>query len=238
MRNKYLIDVHNEAVANLNEHLRVIQIQFETGLVAMGDMISTNVQLANAIQQFNTAQGNYETAIAQLNNLLCLPPDTNLVIHGDLVYKAYEKSEEECTAYALEHRPDGIAATHAVKSAEATVSATRSGFRPNLTAILQGTMAGESFFGTNQTEEQWTAGVQLSWNVFDSNVTSAKVNQAKANQREAEVAAMQQLEKIQLEVHTAYVNMLTAEKNIKVAAAPSKIRKNPTLSRKHVTLKA
>lgn len=222
LRNKYLIDVQQEAVNNLNEHLRIIQIQFESGLVAMGDMISTNVQLAGAIQQLNTAQGNYETAVAQLDNLLRLPPNTNLLIQGDMSYEVYEKSEEDCVAYALEHRPDGIAAVHAVKSAEATVSATKSGFRPSVTAVLQGAIAGENFFGTNHNEEQWTAGLQLNWDVFDNNVTSAQVQQAKANQRDAEAAALQQLEKIQLDVHTAYVNMLTSEKNIKVAVAAMK----------------
>ena len=100
--------------------------------------------------------------------------------------------------YALEHRPDGIAAAYAVKQAQAAVSSTKAGFRPSVSAVIQGSMVGEGAFKANQTKEMWSAGIQLSWNIFDNNVTSAQVQQAKADQRKAESAARQQIEQIQI----------------------------------------
>ena len=214
------IEARQEAINLLNEHLRTVQIQFEVGTVAMSDVLATNVQLANTQQAFNTAQGNYENALATLNNLIGLPADTNLVLVNEHKNNdsSYTRSEEDCLKYAIEHRPDGIAAAYAVKQAEANVDATRAGFRPTISAVIQGSITGEGAFKADQVggQERWNAGIQLNWDIFDNNMTSAQVQQAKAQQRKAESVARQQLEQIQLEIHQAYTNLKIAEKNIAV----------------------
>ena len=210
------IDAQQEAINLLNEHLRTVQIQFEVGTVAMSDVLATSVQLANSQQAFNNAQANYENALATLNNIMGLPVDTNLILNREEKYSTLTTSEADCLKYALEHRPDGIAAAYAVKQAQAAVSSTKSGFRPSVSAVIQGSMVGEGAFKANQTKEMWSAGIQLSWNIFDNNVTSAQVQQAKADQRKAESAARQQIEQIQMEIRKAYANLKIAEKNISV----------------------
>ena len=209
-------NVQQEAINLLTEHLQTVQIQFEVGTVAMADVLATNVQLANSQQAFNTAQGNYENALAELNNIMGLPTDTDLILEGEQDYSAYTLSEEDCLRYALEHRPDGIAATYAVRQAEAAVSSSRSGFRPSVTAIVQGSMVGEGAFKADQTREMWSAGIQVQWDIFDNNVTSAQVRQAQAAQRKAESQARQKIEEISLEIREAYTNLKIAEKNIAV----------------------
>ncbi len=212
------IEVRQEAINLLNEHLRNVQIQFEVGTVALADVLATNVQLANSQQAYNSAQGNYENALATLNNLIGLPADTNLILAGEQKYSAYTKSEEDCLNYALSHRPDGISAMYAVKQAEAAVGSSKAGFRPNISAVVQGSITGEGAFKADQVggQERWSAGIQLSWNIFDNNVTSAQVQQAKAQKRKAESVARQQIEQIQLEIRQAYTNLKSAEKNIAV----------------------
>lgn len=212
------IEVRQEAINLLNEHLRTVQIQFEVGTVAMSDVLATNVQLANSQQAYNTAQSNYENALATLNNLIGLPPDTNLVLAGEQNYSEYKQREEDCLQYALSHRPDGISATYAVKQAEATVGSTKAGFRPKISAVVQGSITGEGAFKADQAsgQERWSAGINLSWDIFDNNVTAAQVQQAKAQQRKAESVARQQIEQIQLEIRQAYTNLKNAEKNIAV----------------------
>ncbi len=212
------IDVQQEAINLLNEHLRTVQIQYEVGTVAMSDVLATNVQLANSQQAYNTAQGNYENALAELNNIMGLPENTDLVLTGEQNYSDYDLSEAECLNYALEHRPDGIAAMYAVKQAEARVDSTKSGFRPSVSAIIRGSIIGEGAFKAdhNGGQEHWTAGLQLDWNIFDNHVTSANVQEAKAQQRKAESQARQQIEEIRLDIREAYTNLKVAEKNIGV----------------------
>ncbi|MBR3051599.1 MAG: TolC family protein [Selenomonadaceae bacterium] len=121
--------------------------------------------------------------------------------------------------YALAHRPDGIAAVYTLKQAKAQTAAAKSGYRPEVNAVVQGNMSGENVFGSNHNAEQWSVGLQMNWNIFDNGVTSANVNQAKALERRADSLARQQIETIQLEVHSAYIALKTAEKNIAVTAS-------------------
>lgn len=215
-----LIKVQQEEMQNLSEHLQTVQIQYEVGTVAMADVLATNVQLANSLQNYNSAQANYENAVATLNNLIGLPVDTILVIEDDLKYDAFDHDENFCTEYALNHRPDGLAAKYSVKSSEASVSRAKSGRLPNISAVVTGSISGEGVFKAdhNGGNERWAAGLQMDWSLFDNNVTSAQVNQAKAAQKKAESVEQQQLETIRLEVHKAYTALRTAEKNIQITA--------------------
>ena len=217
------IAVQQEAINLLNEHLRTVQIQYEVGTVAMSDVLATNVQLANNQQNLNRAQGNYENALAELNNLMGLPADTDIIIADEQDYiGGYDKTEAECLKYALEHRPDGISAMYTVKQAEASAESAKSGFRPNVSAVIQGSMTGEGAFKADQTRERWAAGIQLNWDIFDNKVTAAQVQQAKAEVRKAESQARQTIEQIQLEIREAYTNLKIAEKNIGVTFAAVK----------------
>lgn len=215
---KNLMKVRKEELNNLNEHLRVVQIQYDVGNVAKSDVIETKVQIANSRQGLNTIRGDYKNAVATLNNIIGLPTDTPLAVSDNLEYLPYEQSEMECLEYALAHRPDGIAAIYEIKRAEAQINAAKSGFRPSISAIVQGSMSGEGAFKADQTKENWAAGIHLEWDIFDNNVTSTRVEQAKSAQRKAESIAKQNLETIRLEVHNAYTNLKIVEENIKITA--------------------
>lgn len=215
---KNLMKVRQEELNNLNEHLRVVQIQYDVGSVAMADVIETKVQIADSRQGLNTVRGNYKNAVATLNNIIGLPMDTPLAVSDNLDYLPHEQSEIECLEYALEHRPDGIAAIYEIKRAEAQVNAAKSGFRPSVSAVIRGSMTGEGAFKADQSKEQWAAGISLQWNIFDNNVTSTRVEQAKSAKRKAESLARENLETIRLEVHNAYTNLKIAEENIKITS--------------------
>lgn len=214
-----LMNVRQEEMKNLSEHLDTVKIQYEVGTVAMSDVLATNVQLANSQQNYNSAQINYENAVANLNNLIGLPIDTTLVIDDELKYSAFDKDENFCVEYALNHRPDGIAANYSVKSYEEAVNQAKAAARPNVSAVVSGSIAGEGAFKADHSsgQERWAAGLQMSWNIFDNNVTSAQVNRAKVLQKKAESQAQQQIEKIQLEVHNAYTALRISEKNAKLS---------------------
>ena len=214
-----MVDVQQQALELLQEHLRNVTIQYEVGTVAKSDVLSTSVQLANTKQSLNTAQGNYQTAVAQLNNVLGLPIDTDLVASSRIDFVHYQLTEAQCLEYALAHRPDGIAAAYAVRRAEADTNAAKSGYRPTITAVAQGSLSGENFLGSNHGDERWAVGLEMSWNIFDNGVTSAQVHQHQAAERRAESQAREQLETIQLEVHSAYIALKTAELNIETTAA-------------------
>ena len=176
--------------------------------------------MANAEQNLINAKNSYDVAIASLNNVMGLPTDTELNLTDSLDYNVYEIPLEECTAYARRNRPDVLIADYQVAIAEAGVQQAKAGYMPKVSAQASKSWAGDSPFGSEETDlryqnnNNWTAGVVVSWDIWDNNVTQSKVNQSKAAVAKAEAAAENTRQSGDLEVRTAYLNLKAAEKSI------------------------
>ena len=217
---KNQIKVAQDSVNTLTEHLKNVNAQYTVGTVAKSDVLGTQVQMANAEQNLINANNSYDVAIASLNNVMGLPTDTELNLTDSLDYNVYEIPLEECTAYARSNRPDVLMADYQVAIAEAGVQQAKAGYMPKVNAQASKSWAGDSPFGSEETDARygqnnnWTAGVVLSWDIWDNNITQSKVNQSKAAVAKAEAAAENTRQSGDLEVRTAYLNLKAAEKSI------------------------
>lgn len=217
---KNQIKVAQDSVNTLTEHLKNVNAQYTVGTVAKSDVLGTQVQMANAEQNLINANNSYDVAIASLNNVMGLPTDTELNLTDSLDYNVYEIPLEECTAYARSNRPDVLMADYQVAIAEAGVQQAKAGYMPKVSAQASKSWAGEDPFGSEETDKRyaqnnnWTAGVILSWDIWDNNVTQSKVNQSKAAVAKAEAAAENTRQSGDLEVRTVYLNLKAAEKSI------------------------
>ena len=210
-----LIKVDQDAVDTLQAHLDNVNAQYRVGTVAKSDVLSSQVQLANAQQTLVTAKSDYDVAVATLNNVIGLPTGTALNIRDELRYTKYDLTLDGCTEYAMVHRPDGLAKQYAVKQAEEAVKMAAAGNRPSVSLVAEKYKAGEHALGQDHTSgNYWDVGLNAKWDVFDNNVTQAQVNAKKADLWKAQQAAMAQQDTIQLEVRTAYLTLVAAEKNI------------------------
>ena len=208
-----LIEVYEEEVATLEEHLRNVNAQFRVGTVAKVDVLESQVELANAQQNLVNIQNSYDVAVAELNNYIGLPADTVIRPQDALAYRQYDLKLTDCTAYALENRADAAMADYAVKRAESAKRSAKSGYRPSVNAeITKGLSTERAFSG--KTSDSWTAGISASWNIFDGGITSSQVHQADAEIIRAQEVAAQTREQIQLEVQSYFLQLRAAEKNI------------------------
>ncbi|MBR1397702.1 MAG: TolC family protein [Selenomonadaceae bacterium] len=207
------IDVEEEAVRTLQEHLDNVNAQFRVGTVAKSDVLASQVQLADRQQALVNAQNNYDNAVARLNNYIGLPADTILKPRDQLTYTKYSLSLEACTAYALENRPDCAIADYAVLQAESAIRSAKAGYRPTVNASVTKNITGEREFH-NDITDSWTAGISASWNVFDGGVTSSQVHEADTALVRAQENAAATREAVQLEVQAAFLDLRAAEKNI------------------------
>lgn len=213
LQTRNAIDVQEDSVRRLKVHLDNVNAQYRVGTVAKADVLQSQVNLANAEQNLVTAQADYDVAQATLNNLMGVPTATKLNIKDDLRYNKYSLTEEACTSYALENRPDHLAAIYSVKRAEATMDVAKAGWRPTVNAQVVKYLSGTKPFRQDSTD-YWTAGVSANWNVFDNGVTEAAVKAAQADLEKANEVLAKSEEDISLEVRRNYLNLLAAEKNI------------------------
>ncbi len=213
-----LIEVYEEEVVTLQEHLRNVNAQFRVGTVAKVDVLESQVELANAQQNLVNIQNSYDVAVAQLNNYIGLPADTVIRPQDTLTYKKYNLDLGDCTAYALENRADAAMADYAVKQAESNKRSAKAGWRPSVSGSVSKGFTHEHLF-SGKLSDQWAAGISASWNIFDGGITRAQVNQADAALTRAQEVAAQTREQIQLDVQSYFLQLRAAEKNIATTQA-------------------
>ena len=220
-----LVNVRQEAVNTLQEHLNKVTIQYEEGITAKSDVLSSQVRLASEQQSLVTAENNYYKSTATLKNIIGFPQEGDLEIDDNLTYEKYDLSLKYCTDYALENRPDYLAAQYAVKSAEAEVKSTRSGTLPQVSATVGRSMSSEGLNFKEDHSGEWSAGIRAQWNIFDNGITSSKVEQSKSALRKAKSTEKKAKEDILLEVNAAFLDLKAAETNIKTTQSAIAIAK-------------
>ncbi len=216
---KNLIRVGETSVANLKEHLDNVNTQYRVGTVARSDVLASEVALANAEQSLVNVKNTYDITITGLNKIIGLPLETDLFLVDDLSYRKYDLHLKDCVAYALSHRADIIAADYAVRRANASLEMVRAGSLPQVSAAAVRTVGGDSWFSNNvDSADTWSIGIKASWAAFDNNVTAAQVNQKRAAIHKLQQTAEEVREQVELDVQTAYLNLMAAEKNIHTAS--------------------
>ena len=209
------IEVEEEAVNVLQEHLDNVNAQFRVGTVAKSDVLASQVQLAESQQALVNAQNAFDNAVADLCNYIGLPADTILRPRDQLTYTKYNLNIEDCTRVALENSPDCAIADYAVKQAEASKRSAKSGYRPTVNASVTKNITGKRE-AHNDITDSWTAGLSASWNIFDGGITSSQVHQADAALIRAQENAAAAREGVQVNVQKAFLDLYAAEKNIGV----------------------
>ena len=221
LHQKDVARIAKEAVEMSNSQLRLINDQYSEGAVAKADVLMMEVRLANNRQNLVSALGNMEIAKYDLINAMGLSNNINVEPTDVFSYEPYPKELWECEEYALEHRPDGIAADYGIKIADANKDIAKSGYRPKVSGSIGRGIAGEQPFGMESTDSL-SAVINFKWNIFDNGVTAANVSQADALVQQSQYNAEYTKKNISLETRSAYERMKIAEKNIKEATAAVK----------------
>lgn len=216
-----MVEVAEEAVKRTDSQLELIKDQYDEGMVAKADVLMMEVRLANDKQNLVTAKGNFKVAQATLASMIGMPQDSEILPADELPYEPYPFTLDECENFAVTHRPDFVAAEYAVKRGEAQISAAKSGYRPNVTAIVSKSIVGNGAF-QQERSSSWNAGVNLTWNIFDNAVTSANIATEKARVAQYQAEADSTEKNIRLETRSAYLRMKAAEENLIAASVTVK----------------
>ncbi len=206
-------NLSRESVNRLEEHLKNVKAQYDVGVVAKVDVLRSEVELADAQQTLIQAENAYHIAEATLNKIIGLPMDTTLKLQDSMQYTPYDNDMKYCLDYAAEHRPDLEQARQNVEAAKGALKVARSGYMPQVSAS-----ASQNWNDTNWPGDEngnWSVGVGVSMNIFDTGVTLSKIHGAEADLAKAEESYRDAVDSIMLEVRSTYLNLREAEKRIK-----------------------
>jgi outer membrane protein TolC len=201
-----------ETVNRLADHLKNTEAQFNVGVVAKVDVLTSQVNLADAQQSLTKAQNSYDYSVASLDNVIGLPQNTKLNLSEGLEYKAYNNTLDNCITYAMTNNPSVHQAELAVDMAKAAQKVANAGNIPQVNLAAENDWAKDKFPGSDK--NAWAVGVNVSWNFWDYGVTAAKVAEAKANVLNAQETYRQTSDSIRLSVRNSYLSLREAEKRI------------------------
>lgn len=212
LQTRNLLEIAKQTADDFSDHLTNVQVMYDTGTIALPDVLQTQVQLANAQDDLVKTQNSYDLAMYNLNNIIGLPLRSNITLKENLTYKKDPISIDDSISYALVHRAEMDQAQLRINIAKDQIKIEKSDKYP--TVALNGTNAWNDtkFAGTKNSN--WSVSLSAQFDVFDSGSTDAQIKQAQSSVTIAEKQAKQNRDDISLEVSQAYLSMREAEKRI------------------------
>jgi outer membrane protein len=214
--NKELVDVAQETLSDQQKHLSQVKGFVDVGTQPEIALAQQKAAVANAQVQLITAQNNYETSKAMLNQAAGLIGGTDYDV-GDEKLEALADEEqplETLVQKAMSARPELANLAQQREAQLATERSAKGGYGPTLSASAGANEAGETLdaLGPNI-----NVGVILTWPVFQGGLTIGQVRQAEAGL--ASIDAQQSLEVLQvrLDVTSAQLALHAAKATIGAA---------------------
>lgn len=212
LQTRNLVKLSEESLDQLVAHLKNVEAQYSAGTVAKSDVLRSEVEKAKAEQSLIKAKNSYELAVSSLNNVIGMPLDTQITVKEELKYEKFDKSLADCITAALANRPDLAQAAANVDMAKTDIQVAESGNKLTVAASASQKWNDDEFPGTKN--NNWTIGVNASYNLFDAGITKSKIRGAETTLVKASEQLRQAKDAVQLEVRQAYLNMQEAEKRI------------------------
>jgi len=195
---KILLDMANENVKTLEDHLRIVQDRLQNGEATKYDLLRVDVQLSTAKSNQIEASDNVVLTRESLAQVMGLKQDDR-PLSGDLPVINTDKIVSQLTAVDFNERPDVKARIMQAESAEDQSAAEGSFWVPKVSLIgeyqfynvpdyLTTGLSNNDDFRTD-----YFFGAAATWDIFDGGISLAKAKEAeaKSNQAQDDVKAAQ-----------------------------------------------
>ena len=208
------VNVSEQTVELVEQQLKIAQNLFEAGASTNFDILRAEVLLANARSNLIRAKNGERVAMDFYKNVLNIDLGESIAVQGNLEQPILEFDLEQLIEFAMEKRPElhQLQLTEGAAKKQVDVAKTRS--RPAL-----------SFFTNYQLDHNerleamnriWNLGFALNVPIFDGLATRAAVKQAESGLKQTQLGKQQMIDAIELEVRSAYLNLLEAKTLIDV----------------------
>jgi outer membrane protein len=212
------LDVAKQTVKQFEAQLEVTKAFFEVGIVPKNDVLQAEVRLANARQALVRAENDLEAAKSSFNILLRREIHTPLEVVDILAYQPFPMGFEASLEEALRLRPEIKTAQLIIDQAKENIKIAKSGYFPTVSLLGNyNRLSEEPWLNGDMKNERWTVQALATFTLWNWGNTAFKVGENKVKVIQAEDSRKQLIESITLEVKNDYLNLLVAEKNIKVA---------------------
>ena len=210
------VRVAQAAVEAATADLARAQTRQEQGLTVPSDVLSAQVQLAQAKEDLIRAQNAVAIGQAGLNVAMGLPEDARSEVQGELKEVTFQSGTlAERQKRALATRPDYQQAKIGKERSVNGVAAARAEFLPKINIFSSWEIDSQTF--ASRAGNNWAAGATLNFNIFDGGASRARLAEARARERQAEALQEQMASTVRLQVREAFLNLSAARQRVEAS---------------------
>jgi outer membrane protein len=201
--------------------------RLKNGLATLPDVLNARAETAQAAFDEESADGAEKIARVTLTEAVGADPSPDIMIDGQRSVPLPERLTMSIDALidrAMKDRPELMAQTLRIRSAQADIRAARAEYKPQI--VLSGSAAQTSVWPASDygqlgsaSEPTWSAALGIQWRIFDGGVRKNEVLIAESKRREAEDELTAKDDETTREVWTAYIAFRTALRKQEAAVA-------------------
>jgi outer membrane protein TolC len=193
--------------------------RFESGVVVESDYLSAQVRLATRKQELIHAQNNLALAGAQLSTTMGESTEIEFDPTDALAERSLPTTSlEEVDKQAMEMRPDLKRVRSQEAAQQQSVAIAKSAFGPRVNAFADWEADNSTFVGGGG-GNNWLAGVEVQFDLFEGGAKRAQLSRERAMQERVVAAKEMASDAVRLEVRRAYYDVDEARQQIEVARA-------------------
>jgi len=201
--------------------------RLNSGLATLPDVLNARAETAQAAFDEQAADGDEKIARVTLTEAVGADPSPNIVIDGQRSAPLPERLTMSIDALidrAMKDRPELMAQTLRIRSAEAHIRAARAEYKPQI--VLSGSVAQTSLWPSadygvlgSASEPTWSVALGIHWRIFDGGARKNELLITQSKRREAEDELTEKRDQTTREVWTAYIAFRTALRKHDAAVA-------------------
>jgi outer membrane protein len=210
------LQVAQQAMNTAQSILDRTKNRVDAGVAIESDYLTAQVRFATRQQELIRAQNNLALARAQLSTSMGVPAGSEFDPADTLAERALPTiSLDDAEKLALQKRPDLLQIRAEEAAQQQSVAVAKSAFGPRVIAFANWE-ADNPTFVSGGGGNSWTAGVEISFDVFEGGAKRARLAHEQDVQDKLEASREQTTDAIQMQVRRAYYDLDSALQQIRV----------------------
>ena len=216
LRTTRLVQVVEQDVKALEEHVTLAQERLNAGLAPRADVLKAAAAVASARVDLVGARNSADQTRVDLNSVMGVDVRSATRIEDTAEPETPVPDVDQAVDLAIKNRPEMLEAQEQVTASEAALKSAETG---NLPAISTSLSDFEGFGGSRGTSSSWSWTLGLRWQPWDSGFTRGAVTQARAQLVSAQEFLYQVRQSVSGDVVASRFSLLAAQEALSAATA-------------------
>jgi len=217
------LDVLQIALESNSANLEVVEKLYSQGMVSEFEVLRSRVEKQNLLPQILQSEAEVRLSEKRLKSFIGLDLEESVTLIEDQTDTSVARIPvlPELIDVALAERPEVHQAQHLVGISRKAVRVARADYFPSLDAVgaYDWRSVSDKYTMSGNQSSSWTAGLTVSFSIFDGGETRSQVSRRIAENHQANLNLAQIEDDIRLEVEQAYDLVLQSKKALDIQGA-------------------